>query len=65
MRGVTEVCHKTILITKIITMIGQESKPHNNKYKYSWNRRGKKILLTYEQPNQVRDFHVPPEHRLG
>lgn len=28
---------------------------HNRKY----------LLLTYENSNQVRDFHIPPDHRLG
>ena len=46
-------------------MIEQPLKPHNNKYIYTWNTRGKELLLTYIKANQVKDFHVPPDHRLG
>ena len=46
-------------------MIEQPSKPHNNKYKYPWSAREKELLLTYAKANQVRDFHVPPDHRLS
>ena len=46
-------------------MIRQPSDPHNSKYMIPMKYKRIELLLAYEKANQVREFHVPPNHRLG